>query len=492
MNQVKKVKRTPEQEKIWQQYLPMVQYGKKVGCKPDQLENFIKAGIFLQPKQLEFCAAARACDSLNGPTKVGYGGARGGGKSFCLLAQVAADDCQRYANLTVLYLRKVKKAAAENFEEFRKKICVSLPNEYLQQKGIMSFPNGSKVMIGHFANDNDIDQYLGREFDIICIEELTQLTDGKIKDILSCLRSSKPGWRPRMYANWNWGGVGHAFVKNMFYEPFRDKRETDTRFVKATVYDNQILLQNNPEYVRNLESFTGWKRKSWLDGDPDFQAGQYFTNWNESAHVIEAIDFRNIVRWYGGFDYGRTHPTVFLLAGEDKQGRMFIMDEHHEARLDPHEHVGCINHILYRNHVSIDSLDYVFAGRDCFASKEDGHTIADTYGSLGLFLTPAEVDRVSGFAKILERLGDVDKGIPPTLFIHRKCSNLIAQIPMAQHNPKRPEDIAKMNADSETDEGGDDALECLRNIIGSNPGGAMKFIAPAALTRSPYKALGFG
>jgi phage terminase large subunit len=43
-------------------------------------------------------AAARLCDKEakpDGPTAIGYGGARGGGKSHWLLAQMGADDCQR-------------------------------------------------------------------------------------------------------------------------------------------------------------------------------------------------------------------------------------------------------------------------------------------------------------------------------------------------------------------------------------------------------------
>lgn len=453
----------------------------EAGVPLDQMQNFIKAALLLQPKQLSFAAACRLCDKMDGPTKVGYGGARGGGKSHVMLAQVCADDSQRFAGLTTLYLRKVKKAAHEHFDEFRKKICVALPNEYLQQRGVMTFPNGSKVLIGHFANDKDVDQYLGREFDLIAVEELTQLSPTKIQDILSCLRTSKEGWRPRMYANWNWGGVSHHYVKNLFYEPYRNGQENATRFIPATVYDNKVLMEVNPDYIRQLESYTGWRRKSWLEGSPDFQAGQFFTTWNEKYHVLKAYDERQIVTWYGGFDYGRTHPTCFLLAGEDAQGRVFVLEEHHLAQATPEEHAEIIHHMLYVRKLKAHDLQSVYAGRDCFNVREDGHTIADSYANLGINLERAEDDRINGFAKILERLGDQDKGINPTLFIHSRCANLITQIPMAQHNERRPEDVEKMDADPETFEGGDDALEALRNLIGSNPGPMLRNITPVKL-----------
>ena len=53
----------------------------EAGCAPDQITNFLVAGVVLQPRQLAASAAARLCDEPQGPTAVGYGGARGGGKS---------------------------------------------------------------------------------------------------------------------------------------------------------------------------------------------------------------------------------------------------------------------------------------------------------------------------------------------------------------------------------------------------------------------------
>ena len=65
--------------------------GQKAGCPAGQMGNFVRAGVVLQPRQLAASAAARLCDRVDGPTAVGYGGARGGGKSHWLLAQVGAD-----------------------------------------------------------------------------------------------------------------------------------------------------------------------------------------------------------------------------------------------------------------------------------------------------------------------------------------------------------------------------------------------------------------
>src|SRR4051812_33708618 len=50
------------------------------GCPRDQVRNFLRAGVVLQPKQLLASALARQCDLPGGPVELAYGGARGGGK----------------------------------------------------------------------------------------------------------------------------------------------------------------------------------------------------------------------------------------------------------------------------------------------------------------------------------------------------------------------------------------------------------------------------
>ena len=92
------------------------------GCPQAQMVSFARAGVVLQPRQLAASAAARLCDPPGGPTAVGYGGARGGGKSHWLLAQMGADDCQRVPGLKCLLLRKVGKANMENFEDLRRRL----------------------------------------------------------------------------------------------------------------------------------------------------------------------------------------------------------------------------------------------------------------------------------------------------------------------------------------------------------------------------------
>src|SRR5437667_3118799 len=199
--------------------------GVNAGCPRGQMDNFVRAGIVLQPRQLAASAAARLCDRADGPTSIGYGGARGGGKSHWLLAQMGADDCQRVPGLKCLLLRKVGKANAEHFEELRQRLFGKLKHEFSGYRGVLTFANGSRIIAGHFQAEKDIDAYLGLEYDVIGIEEATTLSNRKHQDISTCCRTSKPNWRPRIYSTTNPGGIRHAWYRTKFVLPFLQGRE---------------------------------------------------------------------------------------------------------------------------------------------------------------------------------------------------------------------------------------------------------------------------
>ena len=431
------------------------------GCPQDQLLNLVRGKACLQERQLLACAAARLCDQPNGPTAVGYGGARGGGKSHWLLAQMGCDDCQRISNLKCLLLRKVGKANLEHFEDLRRKLFNELPHEFSAFRGILTFANGSRIIAGHFQNEKDIDAYLGLEYDVIGIEEATTLTSRKYQDITTCCRSSKPNWRPRIYSTTNPGGVGHAWYRTKFVAPMLERREMETRFIPARVTDNRW---NNPDYVRVLEGLTGWQKRAWLDGDWDIAAGQYFTNFRREVHVVQDFDNTRAVEWFAALDSGFAHYTVALLGCRDGDGNTFIVDEHAERLWLPQRHAAGIRAMLQRHGLEPAGLRRFSAGADVFSRQGDGSTVAQAYDRLGIRLKPASMDRLNGWAEVMQGLGEPENGVKPTLFIHQRCKRLVETIPTLQHDPNRPEDVLKVDADDDG-VGGDDAADCLRYLV---------------------------
>ncbi len=440
------------------------------GCHLDQMQNFVRAGVVLQPRQLAASAAARLCDRPGGPTAVGFGGARGGGKSFWLVAQMGLDDCQRFPGLKCLLLRKVGKSNIENFEDLRRRLFPRLPHEWATSRATLTFANGSRIIAGHFQCEKDIDAYLGLEYDVIGIEEATTLTSRKYHDIVTCNRTSRPGWRPRIYSTTNPGGVGHAWYRTTYVTPFHQRLETDTRFIPATVFDNPFT---NAEYRQVLENLAGWQRRAWLHGDWDIAAGQFFTTFRRDIHVVDHFNVNGDVEWFAALDYGFNHYTVVLLGCRDTDGNLCVMDEHSARAWVPARHAEAIKAMLQRHHVALEprgqysiALRRFVAGPDVFNRNSQGATIATQYKELGISLRSTVDDRVNGWAAIHQGLGDPAAGVRPKLFIHRRCTRLIDCLPALQHDPGRPEDVLKVNPDDDGI-GGDDAADALRYLVAS-------------------------
>lgn len=450
--------------------------GADAGCPADQMSNLWAAQVILPPKQLAASAAARQCDHGNGPIEIGAGGARGGGKSFWLLAQMGADDCQRHAGLKCLLLRKVGKAALESLQDLTRRVFPLLPHT-LSARGVLTFANGSRIVSGHFKSEKDIDAYLGLEYDCIGVEEATTLTGSKYRAIATCCRTSKPGWRPRIYSTTNPGGIGHAFYKRRFIEPWRDRVEASTRFIPFTVDDNPFV---NEGYVANLNQLVGWQRRAWRFGDWDIAAGQFFSSYSEAHHTLhDNFDESRIVEWAMGLDYGFTHPTVAVLGGRDGDGHWYILDEHVRRGWLANQHASAIRAMLARHQkasmgnrgfremvpLQLSDLKYIAAGNDVFAKESTGRSIAKDYEDEGIKLTPANDDRINGAGNILKLLGEPrENGAKPRIHFHRRCRCVVEQVREMQHDPNRPEDVLKVDVDEEG-VGGDDAYDAFRYLV---------------------------
>ncbi len=443
-----------------------VDAARAAGCPRDQVARYLAANLAPTPRQWAAAAAARLCDLPSGPTRVGYGGARGGGKSHWGLAQVFVDDCGRVPGLKFLYLRKVGKAGREQVQDLRRSVLHSTPHEYKASEGVLvRRDNGSRVVLGHFQTDKDIDAYLGLEYDGVLIEEATQLTARKVKDIATCVRTSKPtwAWRPRIYFTTNPGNVGHAWFKALFIAPLRAGSERDTRFVQATVRDNPHV---NPEYRASLESLTGWQRKAWLDGDWDCLAGQFFTGFDRDVHVIRPFDAVPLAwRLALSLDYGYTHQTVVTLLARTPDGVRYALDCHRGRRLLTPQHDAGIRSMLARNRVEPRRVSRFVAGSDVFAKRHDGRSVAESYAALGWDLEAADMDRLNGAAEILAGLGskggDGGPTVAPTLFVSERCPELADSLPALEHDPNRPEDVRKVDCDDDGN-GGDDDYDSFR------------------------------
>lgn len=163
-----------------------------------------------------------------------------------------------------------------------------------------------------------MDRYQGAEYDVIFLDEATQLKEEWMRQFAACLRGVN-GFPKRLYYTCNPGGPGHGYIKRLFIDRRFQAGENpeDYVFIPAKVTDNRALLRAQPDYLRQLQALPRRLRDAWLDGKWDVFQGQVFQEFtNDPAHyqdrrfthVIAPFDIPREWRVYRSYDFGYAKP----------------------------------------------------------------------------------------------------------------------------------------------------------------------------------------
>ena len=406
------------------------------GMPQEQVRNFLKGGYVPLPWAMKFHAASRESDTDAGPIWIGLGGARGPGKSHASLAQAGLDDCQRIPGLKVLFLRNTIKSAGESLDDLVRKVFSGVRHNYTPSNGEIEFDNMSKILIGGYQNEKDINKYLGIEYDEIIPEEATQISEQKMVLLRGSLRSSKPEWRERIYLTTNPGGIGHGWFKKYLIEkrPFVGGK---TQFIPSTYRDNPFLKQS---YIDYLEALPGQLGKAWRDGDWDVFAGQAFPAFDANMHIVSPFIIpENWYRWRC-IDYGYAAPWCCLwLARDPDTRRIYVYREAYSKNLSVSQQAERIlDMTLEDEYIGMTYADPSMWPSDAMKGKIT--STPDEYLQYGINLTRGDNKRISGKQKVDNLLVPKPDGKPGIVFFST-CVHIIEQMENLPVDPNRPEDV---------------------------------------------------
>jgi phage terminase large subunit len=365
-----------------------------------------------------------------------YGGARGGGKSWALRRKLVA-ICLRYAGAKCLLIRRsYAELKSNHLGQFLSEYSSLL--RYSEGDKTLFFPNGSRIVFGYCSSDRDVLRYQGQEYDVVAIDEATQLTEYQFSIFKACVRGVNDCPK-RVYLTCNPGGVGHAWVKRLFIDrDFRGGEDPDDYlFIQALVTDNDVLLERDAEYLGRLKSLSPKLRDAWLYGRWDVFEGQFFSEFDQETHVCAKRDVPSEGRYFLAFDYGFDMLAALLLLS-DSDGRVFVVKELCVPGLTLSEAGMRIS-----EEFASFRPEYVVASPDLWNRRQDsglsGFEIMQRIGGMPPMVA-ADDRRIAGWRVVRDYLGG--HGGEARLKICSGCTELIHSMTSLLCDKNRAEDAA--------------------------------------------------
>jgi len=432
--------------------------GKQVEKQQNKVINVTcKQGLFIQ------CTA----------DEVLWGGAASGGKTFgqAIDALIYAD---KYHGSKQLILR-------ETFPELeRSLIMLTLelyPPDQMQYNSAVHkwyHQNGSIIEFGYLENDTDVQRYQSAEYDVIRIDEASHFSEYRITYMKSRIRGVN-GFPKQLKMTTNPGGIGHKFLKKRFRinietpgEIFKvfvgtdkyGKDRYDTRcFIPARIYDNNFIMDNNPDYINNLLQLPEKERKALLDGDWDIYEDQAFPEFDYNTHVCKPFKIPDHWKRWRSVDNGYDDPFCWLWAAVSEQGIVYVYKEFTREKGDKSTQIRYSEQaekvVEKSKHIDANGIEreekfaFTVAGHDAWASHvrdEQGKTLIDYYQDGGLFgFIKAVTDRRLGKATVHEYLAPYKDGntgkMTARLQIFDTCKALIEKLPEMLKDPDDNEKV---------------------------------------------------
>ena len=386
---------------------------------------------------------------------VGYGGARGGGKSWAIRTK-AILLASRFEGIKIIIVRRTYPELEGNHIQPLRQMLIGVA-KYNQQQKLLTFINGSTIKFQYCRNDADLDLFQGQEYDIIFIDEATQFSEFQLKAIAACNRGVND-FPKRIYYTCNPGGQGHGYIKRIFITKNYEEGETpeDYSFTQALVQDNKALMESDPEYIKNLEALPPKLREAWLNGSWDVFEGQFFEEFKDDpnhyedrvfTHVIEPFNIPAGWKIYRSYDFGYSKPFSCGWWAVDYEGRFYRILELYGWTGIPNEGVKWSPDKQFEEIAKVEAQHPYLKGKQIRGVADPAIWAADTGDSVydaavrhRVFFDKGDNQRIAGWMQMHYRMAFDDNGYP-MMYVFKNCKAFIRTIPLMMFDETHVEDL---------------------------------------------------
>ena len=397
---------------------------------------------------------------------VGFGGARGGGKSWAVRAK-AKLLCLHYPGIRVLIVRQTYPELINNHINILRSELYGIA-KYNDKDKVLKFPNGSTINFQYCDCDKDLDRMQGVEYDVIFLDEAGNLSEHQMKVISACLRGVN-NFPKRIYYTCNPSGQGMQYIKRIFIDRRYEDGENpdDYTFIQSLVTDNKALMEEQPDYIRQLEALPPKLKAAWLEGRWDVYEGQFFEEFADRpehyvdrrfTHVIEPFEIPDAWKIYRSFDWGYSKPFSCAWWAVDFEGVIYRILELYGCTKTPNEGVKWTPDKVFSEVHRIECEHRWLGGKEISGvadpaiwDAETGESIADVAAKYQVFFSKGDHKRLAGWMQVHYRLAFDENGYP-MMYVFKNCRGFIRTMPLLVYDEHKPEDLDTDGEDHIADE----------------------------------------
>jgi hypothetical protein len=309
------------------------------------------------------------------------------------------------------------------------------------------YPGGARIVV---AGLDDPRKILSTEFDLIYVQEATELDEQDWGILLTRLRNGVLGYQ-QLIADCNPDDPTHWL-----------KLRCDTGsclLLESHHEDNPTVTDS---YLDALDSLQGYLYQRLRLGLWVSAEGQFFTEWDPNQHVIQPFDLDpSWPRWLA-VDYGFAVPFCCIWFARDPVERtIYAYREAYAAGLRDEQQANLIRERSAGERLLLRVLDpSMFNSR----TEQQRPSIASVYAQCGVRpVYPGMNARVQGWAIVRRALAHDaplrhERRLPRLRVFRDRCPNLVRTLPTMVRDPLDPEDLADKVGHRKTEDHAVDAL----------------------------------